>query len=126
MSGDSLVEAVQRLIGEQTTQARAEGVREGREQAAQAIETDDGFDHRYEQGYAARIARSGSGDARRVTDAAWHSVWLHSNWRWLTSNMTTEEKNAVADAVQRHWAATREGPEDDVHPDALQALRWWR
>jgi hypothetical protein len=60
---------------------------EGREQAAQAIETDDGFEHCCDQGYAARVARDGTGDALRAADAAWFSVWLHGDRRWAIKRM---------------------------------------
>lgn len=52
-------------------------------------------------------------------DGAAHSVWLHGKWWWLTKNMTTEEREAFADAVER-YSATLE-PEDPVRVD-----RWWR
>lgn len=54
---DALAAEVQRLVA----QGRAEGVAEGREQAAKAIEADGGFESRYEQAYAARVAR-GTGE----------------------------------------------------------------
>jgi hypothetical protein len=58
-------------------------------------------------------------------DEAWGSVWLHGDWKWLTQNMTTEQREHAADAVLR-WMhgldaidgrPVREEPED---------LRWWR
>jgi hypothetical protein len=53
-------------------------------------------------------------------DAAWHSVWLHGNWSWLTKNMTTPEREHAADAVQRYSA--------HIEPDEpeIDGLRWWR
>jgi hypothetical protein len=53
-------------------------------------------------------------------DSAMGSVWLHGNWRWLTENMTTPEKEAAADAVDRHGATWP--PEDRGFP----VERWWR
>jgi hypothetical protein len=53
-------------------------------------------------------------------DSAMHSVWLHGNWWWLTRNMTTPEKEAAADAVDR-YTATR--PPWDR---GLPVDRWWR
>ncbi|BCK73966.1 hypothetical protein Srufu_079190 (plasmid) [Streptomyces libani subsp. rufus] len=53
-------------------------------------------------------------------DAAWHSVWLHGDWRWLTKNMTTAEREHAADAVQRY--STHLEPDE---PD-IDGLRWWR
>lgn len=53
-------------------------------------------------------------------DAAWHSVWLHGNWAWLTKNMTTPEREHAADAVQRYSS--------HLEPDEpeIDGLRWWR
>jgi len=53
-------------------------------------------------------------------DAAWHSVWLHGNWRYLTKNMTTPEREHAADAVARYSA--------HLEPDEpeIADLRWWR
>jgi hypothetical protein len=53
-------------------------------------------------------------------DAAWHSVWLHGDWRWLTKNMTTPEREHAADAVQRY--STHLEPDEPEIDD----LRWWR
>lgn len=58
-------------------------------------------------------------------DGAMHSVWLHGDWRWLTQQMTTEEREAAADAVERHWAVVQDPP-PIVTSDALRHLRWWR
>lgn len=66
-------------------------------------------------------ALTGPGPAD-LMDAAMHSVWLHGDWRWLTRNMTTEEREAAADAVDRYNAILndpREGLEQT-------SLRWWR
>lgn len=59
-------------------------------------------------------------------DAAWHSVWLHGNWRWLTKNMTTPEREHAADAVARYGDyLTNEDP--DLGPAGEpEGLRWWR
>lgn len=67
------------------------------------------------------------GDARPTIAAmygALHSVWLHGDWRWLTRNMTTEQREAAADAVERHSATLDHygQPGDDMPLD----LRWWR
>ena len=53
-------------------------------------------------------------------DTAMHSVWLHGDWRRLTQAMTTEEREAAADAVQRYSDHTGalDGP--------IAGLRWWR
>jgi hypothetical protein len=52
-------------------------------------------------------------------DGACHSVWLHGKWRWLTRKMTTAEKEAFADAVERFSASL-----DDEGPATVD--RWWR
>jgi hypothetical protein len=58
-------------------------------------------------------------------DAAWHSVWLHGNWRYLTKQMTTPEREHAADAVARYGAyLTNEDP--DLGPAEPEDLRWWR
>lgn len=58
-------------------------------------------------------------------DAAWHSVWLHGNWRWLTKNMTTGEREHAADAVARYGQHLNsiDGADHSEEPDGL---RWWR
>ncbi len=56
-------------------------------------------------------------------DAAMFSVWLHGNWRWLTTQMTTDEREAAADAVRRHDVASDDGLTD---PIGDESLRWWR
>lgn len=58
-------------------------------------------------------------------DAAWHSVWLHGNWRWLTKNMTTPEREHAADAVARYgtYLDTIDGADRSAEPEGL---RWWR
>jgi len=53
-------------------------------------------------------------------DGACHSVWLHGKWRWLTSQMTTEEREAFADAVDRYGDLLADGEE------RLPVERWWR
>lgn len=65
-------------------------------------------------------------DLQAIHDHAWMSIWLHGNWRWLTGNMTTEEKNAVADAVERQWARMEADDPALTHgPESRAALRWW-
>ena len=59
-------------------------------------------------------------DEARDLDAAMHSVWFHGNWQWLTFKMTTAEKEAAADAVDRHTATY---PSDDR---GRPVDRWWR
>lgn len=56
-------------------------------------------------------------------DAAMHSVWLHGNWRFLTRKMTTEEREAAADAVQRYHSYIGDEEGDPALP--ITGLRWW-
>ncbi len=56
-------------------------------------------------------------------DGAMHSVWLHGNWRWLTSNMTTEEKEAALAAVVRHNQRIHDDIGDRLNP---ADWAWWR
>jgi hypothetical protein len=59
-------------------------------------------------------------------DAAWHSVWLHGDWRYLTKQMiSTAEREHSADAVARYRAHldTIDGADRSEEPEDL---RWWR
>lgn len=58
-------------------------------------------------------------------DAAWGSVWLHGNWKWLTKNMTTPEREHAADAVAR-WTAALNAEDHDLETEEPEGLRWWR
>ena len=62
---------------------------------------------------------AGGGDLE--LDGAMHSVWLHGHWRWLTQNMTTEQREAAADAVDRHSAILMAGADEE--PACVD--RWW-
>ncbi|MEU3455649.1 hypothetical protein ABZ671_18910 [Micromonospora sp. NPDC006766] len=53
-------------------------------------------------------------------DGAAHSVYLHGEWRWLSSKMTTEEREAFAGAVERYSA----GLDPDGPPISVDC--WWR
>lgn len=53
-------------------------------------------------------------------DGAAHSVWLHGRWRWLTAKMSTEQREAWADAVERYSVFLH--PEDGP----VTVDRWWR
>lgn len=64
-------------------------------------------------------------EARRVEDSAWGTVWLHVGWRSLTRQMTTEERTAAADAVERHWAAVEVDDPSCTHEASRADLRWW-
>lgn len=54
----------------------------------------------------------------QLLDSAWCTVWLRGNWRQLTQKMTPEQREAVADAVDRN----RERDDSDAPPIS----RWWR
>lgn len=78
-----------------------------------------------------RVARAmaamdvGPDEARRIEDAAWASIELHGNWRWLTRNMTTEQKTAAADAVERHWDLIEADDPGLTHEASREEVRWW-
>lgn len=55
-------------------------------------------------------------------DAACHSAYLHIKWKYVTKQMTTEEKEAFADACDR--AAEHAAREDGNKPHLVP--RWWR
>ncbi|MGW5003290.1 hypothetical protein ACWEP8_37180 [Streptomyces hydrogenans] len=60
-----------------------------------------------------------------VENGAWGTVWLEGNWRWLTSRMTTAEREYAADRVAA-WSrvlAAADGEQGRSKPDGL---RWWR
>jgi len=71
-----------------------------------------------------RLMTGFRGDEPTPLEAAMHSVWLHGDWRWLTRKMTTEEREAAADAVQRYSNKLR--ADDGEDPAPLEGLRWWR
>ena len=59
-----------------------------------------------------------------VADAAWHSVWLHGDWRALTQLMTSAERSHAADAVARQSRQLAVLDGDLTHTEP-QGLRWW-
>jgi hypothetical protein len=59
-------------------------------------------------------------------DAAWHSVWLHGDWRYLTKQMSTPEREHAADAVARYNAYLATQASDPDHTGEPEDLRWWR
>lgn len=69
-------------------------------------------------------SRAPSGEPEPL-DAALFSIWLHGKWRWLTSKMTTEQREAAADSVARYdeWLSRQD---DDLNRIDDQELRWWR
>ncbi len=62
-----------------------------------------------------------NGPVDDALDGAMFSVWLHSNWRFLTEKMTTEQKEAAVAAVLRYW--DRNG--DPTDPMTREHLVWW-
>jgi len=62
---------------------------------------------------------------RIASDSAWASVWLHGDWRSLTRKMTTAERNAAADAVERRWAMDQAEDPSLTYDASRAALRWW-
>ncbi|MET9436936.1 hypothetical protein [Streptomyces sp. NPDC006551] len=64
-------------------------------------------------------------DSASPGDAAWGSVWLHGNWQYLTSKMTTPEREHAADAVAR-WSAELAALDGDQERGEPEGLRWWR
>lgn len=57
-------------------------------------------------------------------ESAMHSVWLHGDWRYLTSKMTAEEREAAAVAVQRY--STWLNRQDPSLTSEVLDLRWWQ
>jgi hypothetical protein len=56
-----------------------------------------------------------------VLDSAMSTVWLHSKWRWISGQMTTEEREEA-------WAAVKRN-NDRYDPDEPLLDRnhvWWR
>lgn len=53
-------------------------------------------------------------------DGAMHAFWLHGKWRWATSKMSPEEREAAADAVTRYSLALHAA--DGLPPTQLLIL----
>jgi hypothetical protein len=53
------------------------------------------------------------------------AVWLYIDWRWITTQLTTEQKELFADAVDAHGqrVAAEEGP---MWGEPTRVCRWWR
>lgn len=66
-----------------------------------------------------------AGDKPSPGDGAWHTVWLEGKWRWVTSRMTTPEREHAADAVARHNAVLAAADNDPDRGEPTD-LRWWR
>jgi hypothetical protein len=71
------------------------------------------------------IEEAAEGGKPSTEDAAWGTVWLHGNWKWLTKNMTTPERELAADAVAR-WSAVLNAEDEDLEAGEPEGLRWWR
>lgn len=48
-------------------------------------------------------------------------LWLYVNWRWITTQLTTPQKERFADAVEASSARLNAGTDETTHVD-----RWWR
>jgi hypothetical protein len=70
-----------------------------------------------------RRAEAAAGDT--VENGAWFTVWLEGKWRWVTSKMTTEQREYAADCVAAYsrYLATVDG---DLEREEPEGLRWWR
>ena len=72
---------------------------------------------------AARTARAHAGDT--VENGAWHTVWLESRWRWVTSKMTLAQREYAADRVSA-YSAFLAALDGDLERGEPGGLRWWR
>lgn len=70
-----------------------------------------------------RIRRDAAGDT--TENGAWMAVWLEGKWRWITSRMTTPQREYAADCVAAYsrYLATCDG---DLEREEPEGLRWWR
>jgi hypothetical protein len=70
-----------------------------------------------------RQRRDAAGDT--TENGAWHSVWLHGDWRYLTKNMSTPQREYAADCVAAYsrYLETVDGAGREGEPEGL---RWWR
>jgi hypothetical protein len=70
-----------------------------------------------------RRAEAAAGDT--VENGAWFTVWLEGKWRWVTSRMTTPQREYAADCVAAYsrCLATVDG---DLEREEPEGLRWWR
>ncbi len=53
-------------------------------------------------------------------DQAMHTVWLEGNWRWATTKMTTQAREAAAAAVFRYHEYL-----DPDEPVSRDSVAWW-
>ena len=51
------------------------------------------------------------------------SLWLYVQWRWITKQLTTEQKDLFADAIDAHHVRMNA---DDPHWEMPPVERWWR
>ncbi|MFE6474539.1 hypothetical protein [Streptomyces rochei] len=82
-----------------------------------------GHNHRRELESEARRQQAMAEDT--TENGAWHTVWLESKWRWITSRMTTPQREYAADCVAAYsrYLATCDG---ELERDEPEGLRWWR
>lgn len=60
-----------------------------------------------------------------ILDEAWGSVHLHGDWKWLSKNMSTPQRELVADAITR-WHERLHADDPDIGGMNQTDLRWWR
>jgi hypothetical protein len=85
------------------------------ERTCQAFLTDAGREAVLMDGYAV--------PAQRAYEDLLASLWLYINWRFVTKQLTTEQKELFADAVDAsHARANADDP--DLGPYSVE--RWWR
>lgn len=51
-----------------------------------------------------------------------HSIWLHVDWRYVTKQLTTDQKEFFADSVEAFSHRANEG----APGEPLSMDRWWR
>lgn len=80
----------------------------------------------YQPTYQAALDAQAVAAAGNTTEnGAWHTVWLEGKWRWITSRMTTPQREYAADCVAAYsrYLATCDA---DLEREEPEGLRWWR
>jgi hypothetical protein len=52
------------------------------------------------------------------------SIWLYIPWQYVTKQLTTEQKDLFADAVDA-WSMRLNAEDPDLHAESV-TRRWWR
>lgn len=80
----------------------------------------------WEQDMAREISEQEEEDEDDTPEnGAWHAVWLEGKWSWITSRMTTVQREYAADRVaaySRYLAAC----DNELGRGEPEGLRWWR